>query len=427
MHFTIARELLKIQLDKAANTVSAKESQPMLKNFLMKVEGSRLRITATDQNLGAIADLSLVNPTTNETTSRADGAVAVPAEKLLSITNSAPEGEMMLKAEGLILTVLGNYKEKDSTGKVLPEPVFTSKWVLHCMDPSQFPDLPDWDQTAAIDVVREDLLAGLDQVSFAAAKNELKQNLMVVNFNNGYMYAADGHRACRREFKTEKPLSDFSIPSGAVKLLVNILKAASVPSLQFCKTKSYLLFKVGEDLFSALRRNAEFPDVEKAILSGTDKYAYSLSVNRKQLTDVITRASVTSWEDHKLIFALTTELEQHKLTFRTKNTVEDSFEEIIEGQAVTWNGQPFERQLNWEYLLDVLSVLTSDNVVIRMGEDKPRPTMFRVEEGTFVCVVLPLRQHKDNLGRDEKVHKRVAGHVDAERTKEIFNTPPATP
>jgi DNA polymerase III sliding clamp (beta) subunit (PCNA family) len=128
-----------------------------------------------------------------------------------------------------------------------------------------------------------------------------------------------------------------------------------------------------------------------------------------------------------LIFALTTELEQHKLTFRTKNTVEDSFEEIIEGQAVTWNGQPFERQLNWEYLLDVLSVLTSDNVVIRMGEDKPRPTMFRVEEGTFVCVVLPLRQHKDNLGRDEKVHKRVAGHVDAERTKEIFNTPPATP
>lgn len=429
MHFKIGRDVLKAVVDKAANTVSGKESQPVLKNFLLKVQGGRLRVMSTDQLLGAIADLLLEDEKTRSTLVMAEGAIAAPAQKILDIASSAPAGDICFKVEGLILTILGGYKDVDQNNKPLPEPTFQSKWVIHCMDPAGFPDLPDYDPTQAVTVEREAFLAGLKQISFAAAKNELKKNLMMVHFNNGYMYAADGHRACRREFKAEQPLVDYSIPHDAVDLLVSLLGTSTVSHIDLCKAKSHLLFKVGADIYNSRKLDQNFPDVERLLFAGTDNYKHKLVINKNLFKEVIQRASVTSKEDHQLDISLSKdELGQVVVNFQTKNTVDDCFDERIEGRGITWDGDPFVRRINWEYLLEVLGAVVGDDFVVRMGEDKPRPTMFRVEEGPFVCVILPLRDRKDNLGRDEKLHKRVAAHTDAQRTKELFEEPAtATP
>lgn len=425
MRFKIDRDVLKSEVAKASGTVSAKESQPVLKNFLIKVMDGRLRIMSTDMNLGAITDLKLIDTGTNETTIFEEGAIAAPAQKIIEISESAPAGYIHFNVEGLVMTVLGGYRDVDAQSKPLDAPVSQSTWVIHCMDAMGFPDLPDWDAKSAITLEREPFWQGLDKVSFAAAKNELKKNLMAVYVNKGYMYAADGHRVCRMTFKSDQEIVDYSIPDKAVNLLVLLLKDALAQQLQMCKTDSYILFKVGADLYHVRKLAQAFPDVERVILKETEKYEHKLVVPRQQFTEVIKRAQVTSEENHQLSVKLEKDaMEQCRLTMSTKNTIDDRFEEVVEGKGVMWDSVSFNRAINWQYLLDVLEVLKDENLTIRMGDDKGRPTMFRIEEGDFVCIIMPLRIQKDNLGRDEKLHKRVAAHADSMRTKEVLGEVP---
>lgn len=413
MEFKIDRDVMQVELKKAAGTVSNKDAMPILKNFLMEVKDGILRITSTDLSLGAITELNMVDPSTKKSNIVKDGKIAAPAKEMSEIASTAHQGYLHFKLEGTTLKIKSGYRDADANGNPLDKPTAKNEWVIHCMEAINFPDLPRFDEVKAKKVPRESFVACLDQVSFATADSELRANLMAVHINNGYMYATDGSRACRKEFKTEVPVENFTVPRNAVNLLVSLLKGASSSDVYLCDTGGHLLFKVGEDLYSSRKLELQFPDVEKVLISQTDKYPFKMTIPRQMLVDAIKRAQITSEENRSLSILCSVD-DGATITLRSKNTKDDTYEEVLKDKALTWDGAGFDRGINWEWLLDMLQVLGGEVVHLRMGEDKgTRKTYFRFDEGDFVGIILPLRIRKDEQGKQVKIHKKVADHVAA--------------
>jgi len=395
MKFTADKDALLTLFSKAAGTVSNKDIQPILKNFLIKAEEGSLACLSTDMSLGALAEFEL--PTIEE-----EGTVCAPATKLLNMIKTSPPGMVSLVLDGKLLTVKAGYKKEGDNEK------FKSKWELHCEDGGLYPEFPTFKSADAVECAREDFVVGLNRVSFAAADSEIKINLMAVYVNNGYMYAADGHRACRLKFESE--IQDLMIPYPAVTMLVKLLRDSQVKEIKIHKTKFHLLFKVGANVYHSRLLDKKFPDIEKRVFADTEGYTDKLSIKRAELKAALKRAQITASNETKQLSLF---WEGGVFILRTQNTIEDKFEEMF-GDA-SWSGDDFERTINWEYLEDVVNALKEESVDIYFGEDKGnRKSKFRIQEGDFVAIVMPLRIKVDAQGRQERVHDRVKAHVEAQ-------------
>lgn len=401
MKFTADKDVILNLLLKASGTVSNKDVQPILKNFLIQAEDEVLSCMSTDMSLGALAEVELPTIVT-------EGRVCVPAKKLLDMAKSAPAGMMCLELEDKVLTVLTSYTDKNEKKEALDEPLFKNKWTLHCEDGNLYPEFPAFDDAKALKCTREPLVKGLNRISFAAADSELTVNLMAIYINDGMMYAADGHRACKLVYESD--LQDIMIPHPAVKMLVSLLRNSQANDVAIVKTNFHLLFKVGQDIYHSRLLDAKFPPVEKRVFQDTNAYDQELRIKRLEIRSAIKRAQVTVSEETK---SLELKYEDNKLTIGTNNSTDDTF---VEELWCEWEGEDFTRTINWEYFADVIGAMTEDNVIIKLGADdatKKKRSKFRFEEGDFTAVVMPLRVKRDSKGNVERIHARVAAHADA--------------
>lgn len=415
MEFVIDKDMLKAVLDKAAGMVPCQDTSPILKNFAFKVSANVLSVMATDMLVGAIAEhLLKPAPDPNAKTPPApfpeatDGSTCAPAGKLLELTDAAPAGYIHFKLNVHELTIKGGYDLKAGTSKC--------EWLLHCMDPNLFPDFPKYDAAAAVICKRDELAEKLDLAVFAAADNELNKNLMAVFVNDGFMYAADGQRACRVKFTSQ--LKDVMLPAPSVPLLVKILRASAATDAAVFNDKHHYLFKVGGDVYHVhkLPPERKFPDVEGRVFKETDGYQFKLQVKREALLGAIKRAAVTSEESRKLELAMAGD----QFSIKTINLIEDRYRETFGSTDVEWNGEDFSRFVNWEHLQSALSVLKEPLIEIRMGEEKAlQKTRYRMDEGDMTVVILPLR-FKD---KKESVHDRIKKRTDAAEAKQALEDP----
>lgn len=405
MEFVISKDMASALFSKAAGSIPNKDITPILKNFLISVKDGRIRVMATDMELGALADSALTGIIR-------EGIAAAPANKLLEMISTAQDGNMVFRLEGSTLTVLSVFVPKSET----KEEQFKTKWTVHCMDPETYPEFPVYEQTQEVLVECKKFVSGLDRISFAAAADELKVNLMAVYINENKMFAADGHRACRVTFQSD--LKELLIPASAVKLIVKLLKGAGVDKVGVVKTQYHLLFKVGADIYHARQIEQTFPDVEKRVFVPTDAYGDLLAIeDREELKKAILRSRITSEDESRL---LTFKIDQVPMDpkqlvpvyLQSRNNIDET---CVESLSCLWSGNTaFERSVNWEYLQDVLNVLVDKKVLVRMGEEKGNvKTMYRIDEGDFSAIILPVRAKREK----SEVDKEAAALESADKAK----------
>jgi DNA polymerase III sliding clamp (beta) subunit (PCNA family) len=403
MKLKIDREVLAAVLTKVAGTVSNKDVQPVLKNFLIKVEAGqpegKIKVASTDMAMGAVAEATL--PGVIE-----EGSVCVPAEKLFEMARSAPKGNMYLSLTGNELEIRTAYDDKDPTN-----PKSKNEWYIHCLDAALYPEFPEFKKDQAVSCDRKGLVEGLSRIGFATADNELKLALMAVYIDNGKMYAADGFRACRLNYTSN--LKDIMIPAPAVSMLTSLLKISQVDTINVMKSKFHLLFQVGGDVYHTRLLEAKFPNLEDKLFKGTDNYKFKLKIKRAELSEAIKRAKITSEETNLLHMSF----KNNQFVLETKNNVDDRFHEAF--TFAEYDGGDFEKCVNWSFLEDLVTSLKEEHVVIRMDPDKGLvQSMYRIDEGQdFAAIILPARVKKDEKGKDVELNPRVKKRTEAAEAK----------
>lgn len=364
MEFVIKKPVLSSALHKCGSTVSRRDAVPVLKNFLIQADQEEIRIVGTDLELGLVARIQVVDV-------KEPGRITAPATKLLSIVDEAEDGDIriVVNEKSLIDITAG-----------------PTQWMIHGMSAEDYPEVPKFDPAQAMTINREKLLSAVRRVRKAASEDEQRLNLMMLRFIQGKVYATDGHRVHMADSPDE--FLDMSLPSLAVNELIRLMERSETESIMIQITDNHLLFKIGNEVFSSGKLQAQFPDVEKSIINPTDGNKDLLKIDRTTLLSAVKRVKITSDEKTQ---AVSLSIDGHLATL---TSADESGNQSTEQIPCTWEGGTDSRVVgfNHQYLKDLLEAFTEKVLEFRFGEDKKhRKAPVRVDGEGLTVILLPLR------------------------------------
>ena len=366
MHFTIQREALLKPLQLVAGVVERRQTLPVLSNVLLVVEGQQLSLTGTDLEVELVGRVTLEEPAQ-------PGEITVPARKLMDICKSLP-------ADALIDIRIDEQKLLVKAGR--------SRFSLSTLPANDFPTVEEGPGSLTFNLMQSRLRRLIERTSFAMAQQDVRYYLngMLFEVTAGRLrtVATDGHRLamCDAEAQTEAvERTQVIVPRKGVHELARLLNDDEGP-VTITLGSNHIRATVGNVTFTSKLIDGKFPDYERVLPKGGDK---TVLANREELRQSLTRAAILSNEKFRGIrLQLTPDL----LRIQANNPEQEEAEEEI---AVDYNGSALEIGFNVSYLLDVLSVMTTEQVRLILSDANSSALVQEADNDDSSYVVMPMR------------------------------------
>lgn len=347
--------------------ISPNNTLPVLNNILLKTEGKKLLLSAT--NLELAISLSIDADVRNE------GSITVPARLItgyVSLLKNEPI-EMHL-ADGLSL----NIKSKQSETKIKG------------INADEFPLIPKIENPKSVKVQSDALNIAITRTVFAASQNPAKPVLSGVCFNVNKdmvkVVATDSYRLAEQKINL-KSSADFDlqsiVPARTIQELGKILAKAESEEVLVEFSPSQILFKYdGVELTSRLIEG-KFPDYEK-IFPKTSKT--SIEVDTEELAQTVRRVALFARENNNNIKLAATN--DGKLNISTDETKVGEEKAQID---IEIKGENNKIALNSQYILDALSYLDADKTKIELNDKLSPASIKPCKDESYVYIIMPLK------------------------------------
>ena len=366
MKFTITRERLHEGLVAVAASVPTKTTLPVLSNILLEAVADGIRLSGTDLDIA----VSTLVPAEVDT----QGAVTIPAKKLVEIVRELPSAAIRIAGSG-------EQRVDLECGR--------SKFRLLGIPREEFPNFPPVSFDDSWTVTSSDLQKLINHVSFAASTEEsrpiLNGVLWELHRDVMRMVATNGHRLA----KMDVPVSGGSasatliVPPKALEQVRRLFGPAD--EIEIARSDNHLGFRTGSTVVFTRLIEGPYPNYEQVIPKDNDR---SCTVEKDSLAAALRRVGVVaSDQTHRvrLQFAGGT----LKLSVSTPDLGEAQ-DEI----AVTYDGDPLEIGFNANYLLEILKFMPTDEVRLTFKAPERAATVDPVgwdDAASYMCLVMPLR------------------------------------
>src|ERR671923_375338 len=191
MKVVAQRDDLSQKLGVVARAVSTRASVQILSGVLLRAEGERLHLAATDMELSLRSSL--------DAQVDGDGSVVVPGRLLVDLVRLLPDNEVTIE-----------HRVDESVVRITSG---ASSSSLHTYAAEDFPRLPDLDAVGTFTVDRESLLDTVSRVARSASRDESRPVLtgILVRFESGtlVMAATDSYRLSVKETALTGEVPDF--------------------------------------------------------------------------------------------------------------------------------------------------------------------------------------------------------------------------
>jgi DNA polymerase III subunit beta len=360
-------------LNIVSRAVGTRSTLPVLSNVLLATDNGRLRLSATNLDLGITA---WIGASVEE-----DGAITVPARTLNDLVNTlSPERvdfEVAVRTNSLHL----------SCGATTAN--------IKGIDAADFPIMPqpgEGDDTLPIPA--SDLKEMIHMVAFAAARDDSRPVLtgVSISFADGLltMAAADGFRLSVKELAVESDYyGTFSlvIPSKTLTELARVIDDADeVVHLVLPQDRSQVLFHMNNVEVVTQLIDGAFPDYRQIIPRETPTKTV---VDTVSLLQACRRADIFAREaNHTVRMSVEPQDGMAGVLRVTAQSSETGENEVVLDASI--EGEQMEIAFNVRYLIEVLNVVHYDRVMIgSISADKPG-VIKPVTEDRFTHVVMPM-------------------------------------
>ncbi len=362
MKIVVNQKNFKKALSVVEKVVAKNATLPILSNILLKTDNGRLRLSATNLEIG----INYVIGAKIEEV----GQVAVPARIISDFTGSVSDEKITLSVRNNILSLNSeNYKTQ-----------------ILGFDAKDFPIIPKIKNkplaVMPVKALKNALMSVIDSASVSEARPELAG--IYINFNSEKIVFAstDSFRLTEKQvdFKNSSKQA-FIMPRNTVLELARIageLEGEIVVSL----SENQISFS--NDDFEMVSRliDGNYPDYSKVI---PDKFVSRVIINKAELEKNVRLAGLFSSNiaDVKIQCAET------KTNITAKNSDKGEIETAVVSKL---KNEPFEISLNYHYILDGLKIMDTDEVMLEYtGQGSPlvlRPSNNRKD---LVYLIMPLR------------------------------------
>jgi DNA polymerase III subunit beta len=365
MRFSLQREVLLKPLNQVVSVVERRQTLPVLANLLARVEGDQLSLTGTDLEVEMVARTRVDDAEAGE--------VTIPARKLFEIVRALPDGsKVTISQAGDKVTV--------SAGR--------SRFTLASLPANDFPALDEVDATERVRIGEARLKELIERTAFAMAQQDVRYYL------NGLLFdlrdkllrcvATDGHRLALCEAALEDTVQtkrQIIVPRKGVLELQRLLEGGD-RELELEVGRNHIRVKRDDVTFTSKLIDGRFPDYEAVIPIGADR---EVRIDREALRASLQRAAILSNEKYR---GVRIEVSPGQIKINAHNPEQEEAQEEVEADTKV---DSLVIGFNVNYLLDALSALRDEYVVIQLRDSNSSALVREASSEKCRHVVMPLR------------------------------------
>ena len=342
--------------------ISKNSLLPILNNILLRVENGRLKISATNLEIGINY---LLGAKVDEV-----GEIAVPARIFSDFVKNLEGDKLNLVTKNNILSI-NNEKYKTQ---------------ILGLDPKEFPIIPKIKNEALFSIsakiLKSALSIVLDSMAISETRPELSGAYIQFNSNKFILAATDSFRLVEKifELKQKNNLS-FILPRGTVVELIRVLGELN-EDVQVRYGDNQISFSTDDlELVSRLI-DGNYPDYKKVI---PEKYISKVLVKKDELEKNIRLAGLFS----SSIADVNLNCDSKTTTITAKNADKGDIQIVVESLL---KNEPFNISLNHYYLLDGLKIIPTEHVVIEYtGPGSPLVIRPENDNKDLTYLIMPLK------------------------------------
>ena len=375
MQVSCLQENLAKGLSIVGRAVASRSTLPVLSNVMLATDNGQLKLSATNLEIGINC---WVGAKVIE-----EGAITIPARLLGEFINSLPPERIDMKLDESTQTLNLRCARFESNIKGI--------------DAQEFPIVPTASiGEAAIKLEPSSLRAMIDQVVFAAATDESRPILtgVLVQFNedNMTMAAADGFRLSVKAATLKQNFDDMMeviIPARALMELGRISGDQEQPvEVIITPARKQILFHLQDiDLVSQLIEG-KFPDYNQIIPKG---YSTRSVMDTTSLLKAVRVSHLFARDSANIVKLEITptgdELMNGRITLvATSAELGDNVADV----DASIEGNPMEIAFNAKYLIEVLSIIDSPQVVLETSAASSPGVLRSIGDDKFTHVIMPM-------------------------------------
>src|SRR5215210_7308654 len=365
LKLTVSRETFLARLGIAVRGVSTRSAIQTLAGVLLRVEGGRAELQATDMELGVRVGLDVSAST--------DGTAVVPGRLLLDVVRSLPKDELSLE-----------YRSSQQDVEVVSG---TAKFHLRTLPLEDFPKLPEAGGSV-MRVPSRAFVETIDRVARSASRDETRPHLTGVLVSASgqelRMVATDSYRLSVKETSLEQALEgelEANVPARTLQELARIAGTESEGDIEVAALENQVVFTVGDTILSSRLVEGRFPNYRQLL---PESFEHELRLSTAEVLEVVRRISLLAQKNAPLRMAFSDGALE--VSAQTPDVGEAS-----ESLPVPFKGEPLEIGFNPEFLRDGLESAESDELVLKLISPL-RPGLIQSgDDGGFTYLVMPLR------------------------------------
>lgn len=345
MRFVLSSSALSSKLNMLSKVISSKNSYPILDCFLFQIANNVMTITASDQD-------NVIQCSIDLSESDENGEFCIPNKVILDAIKELPEQPLTFNVDIQNLTIqivyqngIYNFTAQNAEDYPLPQ--------------------PSTDITNTITIPASTLIDNISRSLFATANDELRPIMNGIYFDLTpdalAIVASDGHKLVRNKnfkIKSETPAS-FDLPKKPANLLKNILsKDGDDVTIKLSEHNAEITFDGGK-LYCRLI-DGRYPNYNSVIPNDNP---CQITVDRLSLLSALRRVLPFASESSQLV-----RLHFENGRFEVSSEDIDFATSAKEQIACEYNGNPMSIGFKGSSLMEVLSNLNSEQIIIMLAD-----------------------------------------------------------
>lgn len=371
MKFSLLQENFNTALTHVSRFVSVKSQLPILSNILLATDQGRLKLSATNLELGINYWLGAKIVS--------EGTITLPAKDITEFVSYLPAGKIDLDLDDKNLLTLISAKAQSS---------FTT------MSSTDFPVLPSINPKTKFEIDLSLLTQSIGQIAFSAATDDTRPVLTAIYCrftpDSLTLAATDGFRLSVKELKLVNPLSlkkdtdalVFLIPNRSLTEVVKLARNAKKLSIGLTNDEHQLVF-VLEDLELVSRLiEGDYPDYQRII---PQSFSTKIFLNRDEFAQAVKIASVFARQSANVV-KLIVKSDSIDLTANAPQIGQNkvSIDAKIEGDGL-------EIAFNYKFISDFLAICQGEEIIIELNESLTPGSFHDQSDPHFTHIIMPVR------------------------------------
>jgi DNA polymerase-3 subunit beta len=365
MELTVTQENFARALSAVGRVASSKTQLPILSNILLRTDGNRLLIAATNLEIATTQYIGakIAKP----------GAITVPARLISEFVSSLPKGNIELKVVGENIHITSGKYQSTINGVIADD----------------FPELPtiNEDDSVSYSINTEEFKQAVSQTIITTSSDSTRPVLTGVYWHShdGWIFlaATDGYRLSERRLVETKSEVAAIIPTQTLQEVLRTLTDDN-DTIDILFDESQVRFRINEAEVISRLIDGNFPDYRQLIPAQLDITA---TMNKSEFSRVTKIAGLFARESGG---SVTVTIDSDKKTVALHSIASELGENTSELDAdITGDGQV---TLNSRYLSEALNVIDADTISFSFsGKLSPIILKSITADTNYYHVIMPLK------------------------------------